>query len=152
MTITQRITRSDPAGPDAQPTVPDVMEPGEARAIEVLSALGQWTRLRIFRLLVARAPEGIPAGAIADEVGSLQNTLSTHLAILSRAGLIVGVRDGRSILYRADFNAMRDLVGYLLTDCCDGHPEVCAPIFETLQGSCGCGPRPSDREKHDGAE
>lgn len=152
MTITQRITRSDPARAESQPSVPDVMEPGEARAIEALSALGQWTRLRIFRLLVARAPKGIPAGVIADEVGSLQNTLSTHLAILSRAGLIVGVRDGRSILYRADFHAMRDLVGYLLTDCCEGRPEVCAPIFEALQGSCGCGPRPSDREKHNGAE
>lgn len=152
MTITHRMTRSKPTGLDAQPVVPDMMEVGEARAIEALSALGQWTRLRIFRLLVARAPEGIPAGTIADEVGSLQNTLSTHLAVLSRAGLIVGVRDGRSILYRADFNAMRDLVGYLLTDCCDGHPEVCAPIFETLQGSCGCGPRPSDREKNDGCD
>lgn len=123
-----------------QPATPDVMDPGEARAIEALSALGQWTRLRIFRLLVARAPDGLAAGAVADAVGALQNTLSTHLAILSRAGLIVGIRDGRSILYRADLDGMRELVSYLLTDCCDGHPEICAPIFESLQGSCGCGP------------
>ncbi|PZQ86951.1 MAG: ArsR family transcriptional regulator [Leifsonia xyli] len=93
-----------------------------------------------------------PAGVIADAVGCLQNTLSTHLAILSRAGLVKGVRDGRSILYSADLEGMRGLVGYLLTDCCNGRPEVCAPIFETLQGSCGCGPRPSDREKNDGCD
>ena len=124
----------------------------DVSAVEALSALGQVTRLRIFRMLVSRAPEGLPAGVIADAVGCLQNTLSTHLAILSRAGLVKGVRDGRSILYSADLEGMRGLVGYLLTDCCNGRPEVCAPIFETLQGSCGCGPRPSDREKNDGTE
>ncbi|QZO02218.1 metalloregulator ArsR/SmtB family transcription factor [Chenggangzhangella methanolivorans] len=124
----------------------------DVSAVEALSALGQVTRLRIFRMLVSRAPEGLPAGVIADAVGCLQNTLSTHLAILSRAGLVQGVRDGRSILYSADLEGMRGLVGYLLTDCCNGRPEVCAPIFETLQGSCGCGPRPSDREKNDGCD
>ncbi|PZQ12481.1 MAG: ArsR family transcriptional regulator [Ancylobacter novellus] len=124
----------------------------DVSAVEALSALGQVTRLRIFRMLVSRAPEGLPAGVIADAVGCLQNTLSTHLAILSRAGLVKGVRDGRSILYSADLEGMRGLVGYLLTDCCNGRPEVCAPIFETLQGSCGCGPRPSDREKNDGCD
>lgn len=153
MTITQRVSRTavDPSAA-SQLSTPDVLDPGEARAIDALSALGQWTRLRIFRLLVSKAPDGLAAGAIADEVGSLQNTLSTHLAILSRAGLIVGVRDGRSILYRADLDGMGSLVSYLLTDCCDGHPEICAPIFATLQGSCGCGPRPTDRKTHDGAE
>lgn len=123
------------------------MAPEDSAAMDALSALGQGTRLRIFRLLVAHAPEGLPAGAIAEAVGCLQNTLSTHLGILSRAKLVRGVRDGRSILYSADLDGMRDLVGYLLTDCCNGHPEVCAPIFETLQGSCGCGPKSMNDEK-----
>ena len=136
----------------ASPADSGPMTEEDVSAVEALSALGQVTRLRIFRMLVSRAPEGLPAGVIADAVGCLQNTLSTHLAILSRAGLVKGVRDGRSILYSADLEGMRGLVGYLLTDCCNGRPEVCAPIFETLQGSCGCGPRPSDREKNDGCD
>ena len=138
--------------PGAGPADSGPMTEEDVSAVEALSALGQVTRLRIFRMLVSRAPEGLPAGVIADAVGCLQNTLSTHLAILSRAGLVKGVRDGRSLLYSADLEGMRGLVGYLLTDCCNGRPEVCAPIFETLQGSCGCGPRPSDREKNDGCD
>ena len=112
----------------------------EASALDALSALGQSTRLRIFRHLVTTAPEPQPAGEIADALGCRQNTLSTHLAILSRAGLISGVRDGRSILYAANFDGMRGLVNYLLEDCCKGHPDVCAPVFEQLEKGCGCGP------------
>ncbi len=109
----------------------------EASALDALSALGQSTRLRIFRHLVTTAPDPQPAGRIADALGCLQNTLSTHLAILVRAGLITGVRDGRSILYAANFEGMRGLVNYLLEDCCKGHPDVCAPVFEQLgQGCC----------------
>jgi DNA-binding transcriptional ArsR family regulator len=110
----------------------------EARALDALSALGQPTRLRIFRHLVAMEPEPVPAGAIADALGCLQNTLSTHLTILTRAGLITGARDGRSILYRANFGGMRGLVNYLLEDCCAGRPEVCAPVYATLANACGC--------------
>lgn len=120
------------------------MEPAEAAAIEALGALGQWTRLRIFRLLVARAPEALPAGAIAEAVDSLQNTLSFHLSALARAGLIVGVRDGRSILYRADLAGVRGLVSYLLMDCCNGRPEVCAPLLETMQQTCACTSPPTE--------
>jgi len=112
----------------------------EASALDALSALGQSTRLRIFKHLVTMAPEPQPAGGIADALGCLQNTLSTHLAILARAGLITGVRDGRSILYAANFDGMRGLVNYLLEDCCQGRPEVCAPVFEQLEKGCGCGP------------
>ncbi|RXF74109.1 ArsR/SmtB family transcription factor [Hansschlegelia zhihuaiae] len=110
----------------------------ESAALEALSALGQSTRLRIFRHLVTMAPEPIAAGAIADALGCLQNTLSTHLAILARAGLITGVRDGRLILYRADFDGMRGLLNYLLEDCCRGRPEVCAPVLQTLSDRCAC--------------
>ena len=109
----------------------------ETSALDALSALGQQTRLRIFKHLVTMAPEPQPAGSIADALGCLQNTLSTHFAILARAGLITGVRDGRSILYAANFDGMRGLVNYLLEDCCKGHPDVCAPVFEQLgQGCC----------------
>jgi DNA-binding transcriptional ArsR family regulator len=97
----------------------------EARALQALSALGQATRLAIFRILVRRQPEGLPAGEIADAIGCPHNTLSTHLSILARAGLVRGSRDGRSIIYRASADGMRNLVGYLVNDCCEGHPELC---------------------------
>ncbi|GLK79725.1 ArsR/SmtB family transcription factor [Methylopila turkensis] len=118
--------------------MPDTLSDHEASALDALSALGQQTRLRIFRRLVTTAPEPQPAGDIAEALGCLQNTLSTHLAILARAGLITGVRDGRSILYAANFDGMRGLVNYLLEDCCAGRPEVCAPVFEALSDRCDC--------------
>jgi ArsR family transcriptional regulator, arsenate/arsenite/antimonite-responsive transcriptional repressor len=94
-------------------------------ALAALAALGQPTRLEIFRLLMRREPHGVPAGAIADTIGSPHNTLSSHLSILARSGLVRGTRDGRSIIYRADVQGIRALVAFLMTDCCDGHPEVC---------------------------
>jgi DNA-binding transcriptional ArsR family regulator len=112
-------------------------------ALEALSALAQETRLEIFRLLVGKGKEGLPAGEIAEAMGGRQNTISTNLAILSRAGLIHGQRDGRHIRYSADFAAARDLIGFLLEDCCDGRPEICVPLMGTLdcfnqpaQGGC----------------
>ncbi len=71
-------------------------------ALAALAALGQPTRLAIFRLLMQREPGGLLAGAIAEAVGCPPNTLSSHIAILARAGLVRGARDGRSIIYRAD--------------------------------------------------
>jgi ArsR family transcriptional regulator len=94
-------------------------------ALAALAALGQPTRLEIFRLLMQAEPAGMPAGAIADAVGCAQNTLSTHLSILARAGLVRGTRDGRSIIYRASVGNMRVLVDFLVTDCCQSHPELC---------------------------
>jgi ArsR family transcriptional regulator len=94
-------------------------------ALAALAALGQPTRLEIFRLLMRREPKGLPAGAIAESIGCPHNTLSTHLAILARSGLVRGTRDGRSIVYRADVEGMRGLVAFLITDCCEGHPELC---------------------------
>lgn len=98
------------------------------RAVDLLSALAQGHRLAVFRLLVKAGPEGLPAGAIAREVGARPNTLSTHLAILENAGLIHSRRDGRSVIYAADFAAMRALLGFLIDDCCGGNPEICAPV------------------------
>ena len=71
-------------------------------ALAALAALGQPTRLAIFRLLMRREPRGLAAGAIAEAIGCPSNTLSSHLSILARSGLIRGTRDGRSINYRAD--------------------------------------------------
>ena len=110
------------------------------QALAGLAALGQPTRLAIFRLLMQREPAGLLAGAIAQAVGCPANTLSSHIAILARAGLVRGVRDGRSIIYRADVDGMRALMSFLVTDCCNGHPELCE--FNGQQGSkCGRAPR-----------
>jgi len=108
------------AGPDA---AGDMMS--GPHALTALSALGQSTRLDIFRLLIRSEPDGLAAGAIADAVGCQQNTLSTHLSILARSGLVRGARDGRFIIYHANVDGMRALIEFLVTDCCDGHPELC---------------------------
>ncbi len=109
-------------------------------ALAALAALGQPTRLEIFRLLMRREPQGLPAGAIAETVGCPQNTLSSHLGILARAGLVRGTRDGRSIVYRADVEGMRDLIDFLVTDCCDGHPDLCGLASATAEPGCDCAP------------
>jgi ArsR family transcriptional regulator, arsenate/arsenite/antimonite-responsive transcriptional repressor len=116
----------------------DTMSPSHALA--ALAALGQPTRLEIFRLLIRREPEGFAAGAIAAAVGAPHNTLSTHLAILVRAGLVRGAREGRSIIYHADIAGMRDLLSFLVTDCCDGHPELCDLQRFSSAPTCDCEP------------
>jgi len=109
-------------------------------ALAALAALGQPTRLEVFRLLMRKEPKGLPAGTIAHAIGCPHNTLSTNLAILARSGLVRGTREGRSIVYRADVDGIRNLVGFLVNDCCDGHPELC-DIQDALQeGDCGCPP------------
>jgi DNA-binding transcriptional ArsR family regulator len=107
----------------------------QTEAILALAALGQPTRLETFRLLVRREPEGAPAGELARAMGVPQNTMSAHLAILSRAGLARGARNSRSILYRADLARFRALVAFLMTDCCAGRTELCAPLLDEL-ASC----------------
>jgi len=110
-----------------------------SHALAALAALGQPTRLEIFRLLMRREPDGAPAGAIAEAIGCPHNTLSTHLSILARSGLIRGARDGRSIIYRAEVEMMRSLIAFLVNDCCDGHPELCG-LGEALRDSSCCPP------------
>jgi DNA-binding transcriptional ArsR family regulator len=107
-------------------------------AVDALSALAPGHRLAAFRLLVQAGQEGLPAGEIAREIDILPNTLSTHLAILSHAGLVRSRRAGRSIIYSADFDGMRDLLDYLVADCCGGRPEICAPLADAAQA---CLPR-----------
>lgn len=108
----------------------------KSSAIDALAALAQATRLEVFRLLVRRAPGGVPAGEIARLVAVPHNSLSTHLAVLSRAGLATLRRDGRSVIYSADLDGFRRLVGFLANDCCDGRPEICGPLVGDLVPCC----------------
>ncbi len=105
-------------------------------AIDALSALAQNTRLETFRLLVSQEPDGLPAGEIARRLGVPQNTMSAHLAILTRAGLVSVERHSRSMIYRAQLPSVRELVMFLLKDCCNGQPELCAPLIEEISKSC----------------
>ena len=101
-----------------------------------LAALAQSTRLDVFRLLVASEPDGLPAGEIARRSAVPHNTMSSHLAILTRAGLVRSERRSRSIIYRAELAHLRDLVAFLLKDCCGGRPEICGPLMAELSPCC----------------
>ena len=105
-------------------------------AIDALAALAQPTRLEAFRMLVKEEPDGLPAGEIARRLKVPHNTMSTHLAILSRAGLIIAERHSRSLIYRAKLETVRKLVLFLLKDCCNGQPELCTPILKDIAKSC----------------
>src|ERR1700736_321366 len=105
-------------------------------AILALAALAQPTRLDVFQLLVKHEPEGLAAGDIAKALAVPQNTMSSHLAILSRAGLVSAQRFSRSIVYRADLAKFQDVVLFMLRDCCGGRPEICAPLIESLTPCC----------------
>lgn len=105
-------------------------------AIAALAALAQTTRLETFRLLVRREPDGVPAGELARLMDVPQNTMSAHLAVLARSGLVHGERHSRSIIYRADLARFREIALFLLRDCCDGRPDVCAPLFADLAPCC----------------
>lgn len=97
-------------------------------AIDSLAALAHDTRLKVFRLLVRAGPTGLPAGAVAAALGVAPSTLSHHLGLLERAGLVRGTRRQRQIVYAADFDGARDLLDFLMADCCQGRPEICAGL------------------------
>lgn len=101
-------------------------------ALTALAALGQPTRLEAFRLLVRQEPEGLAAGDLAKALAIPANTLSAHLNVLSHAGLTRSERRGRSIVYRADFGRVSELVLYLLKDCCGGRADLCRPLMAEL--------------------
>lgn len=105
-------------------------------ALSALAALGQETRLDVFRLLVQAGAEGVPAGEIAERLGAFQNTLSSHLKILSHAGLVRTTREGRIVRYFADMTGFRDLLAYLMEDCCNARPELCRPVIAAV--TCDC--------------
>ena len=110
------------------------------QAILALAALAQSTRLGVFRLLVKHEPEGLAAGDIARAIAVPQNTMSAHLAILARAGLVMSERKSRSIIYRANLARFQELTSFMVEDCCGGRAEQCAPIV-------GCKPARGKRAK-----
>lgn len=105
-------------------------------AMQALAALGQETRLDIFRLLVRAGGEGVPAGAVAERLQAVQNTTSAHLKVLAQSGLIRARREGRSVHYAADMTGFRDLLAFLMEDCCNGSPELCRPVIDAV--TCDC--------------
>ena len=105
-------------------------------ALAGLAALAHEGRLSVFRLLVKAGPDGLAAGEIARKLDTQPNTMSAQLLVLSNAGLIAARREGRSIIYAADFEKMGALLQFLTKDCCDGRPEICAPLAATVNACC----------------
>jgi len=108
------------------------------KAVEALSALAHESRLSIFRLLVRAGTDGLAAGEIARKLDVLPNTLSANLAVLANAGLVGSRREGRSIIYTADYDRMTALLGFLMEDCCNGEAAICAPLAEIAKRSACC--------------
>lgn len=112
-------------------------------AIDAFAALAQGTRMEVFRRLVRAGPEGLPAGGVARALEIPANTMSTHLAILERAGLVTSRREGRLVYYAAAFDRVRALIGFLLEDCCAGNPEVCGGVAEIARQAACCSADPA---------
>ncbi len=102
-------------------------------AIIVFDALSQETRLRAFRLLVQAGPGGLAAGELSEELGTPHNTLSFHLRHLSNAGIVSSRKQGRSVIYSANFDVTRDLIGFVVKDCCS---VEFASISEDMKTGC----------------
>jgi DNA-binding transcriptional ArsR family regulator len=105
-------------------------------AVGALAALAQDSRLKVFRLVVRAGPSGMAAGDIARSLRVPHNTMSSHLAILSRARLVASRKEGRSVIYAVDLEGTRALLSFLLEDCCRGRPELCAPLIESTLAEC----------------
>ncbi|SON54091.1 Transcriptional repressor SdpR [Hartmannibacter diazotrophicus] len=103
----------------------------ERQALGAFAALSQETRLQIIRLLVVAGREGMAAGDLAKAAGVSPSNISFHLKELERAGLIAQRRESRSMIYTADYDALGELLQFLMEDCCAGHPRVL--------GACGAG-------------
>jgi len=110
-------------------------------AVQMMASLAQDTRLAVFRLLVRKGPEGLPAGDIAAALDVPAPTLSFHLSQLESAGLITSTRQGRSILYGVDFAGVRSLFEYLMEDCCQGRSELCGVLNREKPACCGTDPQ-----------
>ena len=108
------------------------------QTLDVLSALAHDIRLDVFRVLVQAGPGGMAAGDIAARLDIRPNTLSNNLTILTAAGLVRWVREGRFIRYFARMDTMGGMLGFLLQDCCGGRPDLCQPLLDQI--ACDCGP------------
>ena len=120
----------------------------QSKTIKALAALAQESRLQAFRLLVRSGPDGLAAGEIARRLDVPHNTLSSHLAILANAGLLTSHRQSRSIIYRIDFDGTRELLSFLMQDCCQGSPELCAPLLDSMLPAC-CATTDSTGDTHE---
>ena len=113
-------------------------------AVTSLAALGHQPRLELFRMLVRAGPDGMAAGEIGRKLGAVQNTVSSYLKTLAQAGLVVSRRDGRSIIYSANYPRVGDLVRYVIKDCCGGDAAMCEALCGTIRnggaksGGCCC--------------
>ncbi|MFK0162845.1 ArsR/SmtB family transcription factor [Rhizobium sp. NPDC090279] len=102
----------------------------ERQALTSFGALSQESRLQIVRMLVVAGPDGMAAGTIAERLEVSPSNVSFHLKELDRAGLVSQQRESRSIVYTANYDALGDLVRFLMEDCCAGHPQVCTPAVQ----------------------
>lgn len=109
-------------------------------AVAALSALAHEGRLAVFRMLVQAGDQGVSAGEIARRLGVPANTLSANLNVLSHAGLIDSRRDGRSVIYTAEYGRMAALLGFLVEDCCQGSTAICAPLLDIVTRARCCMP------------
>jgi ArsR family transcriptional regulator len=105
-------------------------------ALDALGALAQASRLDAFTLLVRHAPHGLAAGEVARRLEVPQNTMSAHLGILHRAGLVTGERQGRSIIYHADLEGLRALMLFLVRDCCGASADLTRPLVAEVSLAC----------------
>ena len=117
-------------------------------ALMAFAALSQSTRHDVFRLLMAHEPIGLPAGEVARRLAVPQNTMSTHLAVLTRAGLIMAERRSRTIIYRARVDGVRALIDFLTHDCCGGNPRICAALAPASASSCSLDPVTAEEATH----
>ena len=100
-----------------------------SQALAAFAALSQETRLGIVRRLVREGPDGLSAGEVAEAAGVSASNVSFHLKELEHSGLVEARREARSIIYSANYDSLRDLIGFLMKDCCAGRPEICAPVL-----------------------
>jgi len=112
------------------------MKIDETQALDAFGALSQATRLQMVRTLVVAGPDGMAAGAVGEAVGASSSSASFHLSHLERAGLVQSRREARSIIYSANYEGLSGLVEFLMRDCCQGHPEVCASAAATAAACC----------------
>jgi DNA-binding transcriptional ArsR family regulator len=108
----------------------------ERQALIAFAALAQEHRLRLVQRLVSAGPHGLSSGVLAEALGVSAATVSHHLKELSHAGLVASRREGRSIIYNAAYPELSGLIAFLMRDCCQGRPEVCAPAMTALATCC----------------
>ena len=106
-------------------------------ATACLSALAHEGRLQVFRMLVQAGVMGLAAGEIARRLAAPPSSLSANLNVLANAGLVRSRRQGRSIIYTAEYDRMRELLSFLVEDCCAGSPDICSPLAAVVQSACG---------------